>query len=280
MVSMATKVHVAGQVAKSSDCNEDYCLKRMRKSSLYGLKLDGVERPGLKFAEDISEYKQAFKLVHDEYVASKYFEASPDHPYHYSRFSFLPESSIFILKSDNVVVATLTEIFDTPESGIPMDELYKREVNRFRDKDRRVAELSAFVVGSNFRMRNVMIYLCGAMFKYSRSNSINDICIMVNPKHVKFYTKMFFFEQFGPALYYEKVSAVAVPLRVNLDNIDELLKEKYGHGDSSENLHSFFCGGTANQNMFSGLQLPLKKRLTPPNVMEFFCHPRQQALAA
>ena len=82
---------------------------RMRKSSLLQLKLEDMDRPAIKIAETLDEYKQAFKIAHDEYVRSGYITANPEHPYHFSPFSLRPDSCIFIFKYYLTVVATLTE---------------------------------------------------------------------------------------------------------------------------------------------------------------------------
>ena len=245
---------------------------RLRKSALLKLKLDGIDRPGIKVADVIEEYKQAFNLVHNEYVGCNYIAADSDHPYHYTPYSLLPETCVFVFKSYLTVVATLTEIFDTPEYGLPMDELYREELNELRGQGRTVVELSAFVTSKHFRMRNIMVYLCNAMFQYSQINNVDDICIMVNPKHTSFYTKMFLFEPFGPERFYDKVQAPAVPLRVDMHHIEKRLHEKYSRFEYEDDLYRFFCKTNTTLDMLLSETISHKKHTTPKDVLEFFVH--------
>lgn len=229
--------------------NDDlYRMRRIQKSSLIKCDLSEIEHPNIKPAEHLYEYRQAFKLVHDEYADSGYITPSPDHPFHYSIYSFLPETRVFIFQSHRKVLATLTQVFDSSGFGLPMDCLYERELDGLRQKNRLVTEISALATARPFRMRNLTVHLWRATLKHSRANSIDDICIMVNPKHVRFYTKILLFEQFGPLLFYDKVQAQAVPLRVDVNRIEERLREKYGRLDQAENLHAFFCGADSVQD--------------------------------
>jgi hypothetical protein len=72
-------------------------------------------------------------------------------------------------------------------------------------------------------------------------NEVNDICIMVNPKHVNFYKTMFLFEDFGPERFYEGVGAPAVALRMNMDDIEQQAMEKYRNIEIEGDLYAFFC---------------------------------------
>lgn len=268
--------------APESACETDtsYRVKRLRKSSLLKLNLDGIEKPCIKAAEHIDEYKQAFKLVHDEYARSGYISPSPEHPFFYSLFSFLPETRVFIFQSQNHVIGTLTQIFDTPGFGLPMDKLYKKELDALRIGGRRIAELSSFVTSTQFRMRNIMVYLCKIMFTHSHFKNVDDICIMVNPKHVNFYTKMFLFEPFGPELFYDKVQAPAVPLRIDMKYIAARVREKYANFDEEHDLFTFFFGSNHTANMLHSGAARRENMHTPREIKDFFCRPQGRSLAA
>jgi len=254
--------------------------RRIRKSPLLKLNLDGIESPSIIIAQSLDDYKQSFNLVHNEYVNCGYLQPKPQHPYHYSKHSFLPGTRVFAFKSANTVVATLTEILDSTDIGLPMDELYKNEVDSLRNQGRTVAELSAFVTSRSFRMRNIMVYLCKAMFNHSRATKVDDICIMVNPKHVAFYTKMFLFEPFGPERFFEKVHAPAVPLRIDMRHIIHRLQETYAQGVCEEDLCSFFCNTNTTLEMLLAGSNRREPRHTPQDVMAFFRHPNALAMAA
>lgn len=253
-----------------ADIEDNRRTLRLRKSSLVELKMEGIDRPSIKIAETLDEYKQAFNLTHETYVGSGYVKASPDHPYHYSAYSLLPETCLFVFKSYLTVIATLTEIFDSPALGLPMDELYKQELDSLRDRSRSVVELSSFVTSKSYRMRNIMVYLCKAMFNYSAMNNVDDICVMVNPKHVKFYTRMFLFEPFGQEKFYEKVQAPAVALRLDMDGIEERVREKYSRFEFTEDLHNFFYRTNTTLDMLLSGSISAKKTSTPEEIRDFF----------
>ena len=243
---------------------------RLRRSSLLELRMEGIDRPSIKIAETLDEYQQAFRLVHDAYASMGYIRPRTEFPYHYSTFSLLPDTCLFIFKSGLNVIATLTQIHDVPPHGLPMDKLYKKEVDKLRSSGRVVVELSSFVTLEKYRMRNIMVYLCKVMFDYSRMTKVNDICVMVNPKHVKFYTRMFLFSPFGPEKYYETVGAPAVALRVNLDDIDTRLREKYSRFEFTEDLHNFFCRTNTTRGNLSPEDICQKKCQTSKEVLEYF----------
>jgi hypothetical protein len=243
---------------------------RLRRSSLLKLDMEGLDKPSIKIAETLDEYQQAFRLVHNEYSSVGYIPPCPQHPYHYSHYSLLPETCVFLFKTNLTVVATLTEIIDTAQNGLPMDELYRKELDALRNQGRVVVELSAFVTSRTQRMRNIMVYMCNAMFNYSKINKIDDICIMVNPKHVQFYTQMFLFEPYGPERFYEKVQAPAVPLRVDMREIENRLRGAYSQYEFTEDLHLFFCRTNTTLEMLQSGSVSTSKRSTPREVLDFF----------
>lgn len=269
------------EAADSNMTTEDlYRMQRMQKSSLLESRLGGIENLNIKAAEHIEEYKQAFRLVHDEYADSGYVEPTPEHPFHYSVHSFLPETRVFIFQSRRQVLATLTQIFDTNGFGLPMDALYGKELDNLRRKNRRITELSALVTSRPFRMRNLILHLCKAMFDHSRASRVDDICIMVNPKHLRFYTKILLFEQFGPELFYEKVQAPAIPLRIDMNHIEECLQEKYGRFGRAANLHAFFCGSADASGGVGPVARAFDIRTPSRDVLSFFRCPQEHSLAA
>jgi hypothetical protein len=156
--------------------------------------------------------------------------------------TLLPETVIFVAKSYRTVISTLTEIFDTELFGLPMDELYRKELDGLRSKGRKIVELSVLVTPVDFRWMNVFMYINKIMYLYSLDRGVNDLCIAVNPKHVRFYKHIMLFEDLGPERYYPRVNAPAVALRVNMDCIKEKLKSTYDGLDFDCNLHDYLHG--------------------------------------
>jgi len=215
---------------------------RIKRSELLKARLDEIDRPAVKIAGDIDEYKQAFSLVHDTYLRMGYLSTPKPHGMLFGIHTLLPETVIFVAKSYLTVISTLTEIFDTEQFGLPMDELYRKELDGFRSKGRKIVELCALVTPANFRRMNAFMYLSKLMYQYSMDRRVNDLCIAVNPKHVPFYKHILLFEDLGPQCYYPRVNAPAVALHVNMDCINEKLKSAYGGLDFEANVHAYFHG--------------------------------------
>lgn len=213
---------------------------RLRRSAMLKAKLDEIDRPNIKFAETRDEMAQSFALVYEEYLASGYIRQPLPSKMHISIYNFLPETCIFIFRTYLTVISTLTQIFDSERFGLPMDALYRPELDALRARGRTITELSALATPRETRWCNLMTFLSKTMFEYSRLKNVNDICIMVNPKHVNFYKTMFLFNDFGPERFYEGVGAPAVALRIDMDNIEENVQEQYKNFEVDDNLHTFF----------------------------------------
>lgn len=233
---------------------------RLRRSSLLKVKLEDIDRPNIKIAETYDELSQSFSMVYTEYRSCGYIRKEHPSELHFSLYNLLPETCVFIFRSYTTVISSLTQIFDSPEFGLPMDALYKGQLDDLRKKGRKITELSALVSPKEVRWCNLMIYLSRIMFEYSMTAHVDDICIMVNPKHVKFYKTMFLFEDFGEEYFYEPVGAPAVALRINMDNILEKIEENYKNFDLDINLYNFFCKvNTPQDELNHGHTFPIRK---------------------
>ncbi len=219
---------------------------RIKRSGLTKWKLDEIDRPAIKMAETIDEYEQAFSLAHDTYLKIGYLGAPKDHGMLFSVYSLLPETVVFVAKSYLTVISALTEIFDTPLFGLPMDDLYRAELDELRAQNRKIVEFSSLITPQNLRWRNIFMYLNQVVYQYSTHCEVNDLCIMVNPKHVRFYKEILLFEDLGPERHYHKVNAPAVALRINMDNIEDRGIDTYDKLDFDCNLRAYFHRATGH----------------------------------
>ena len=213
---------------------------RLRRSAMLRAKLDEIDRPNIKIAETRDEWSQSFALVYREYLASGYIAQPHPSGMHLSVYNLLPATCVFIFRTYVTVISTLTQIFDSELFGLPMDALYRPELDALRSQGRKITELSALATPRETRWCNLMVFLSKTMFEYSMMNNIDDICIMVNPKHVNFYKTMFLFEDFGEERFYPGVGAPAVALRINMEHIEDKASEKYRDFETDDNIHEFF----------------------------------------
>jgi len=213
---------------------------RIRRSALLDAKLELLDRPSLKVAETLDEYSQAFKVLHDVYLSSGYLPHPHPSGMHYSAHHLLPKTCVFLFKTYLTVLSTMSYIPDTPKFGLPMDSLYKAELDGLRNSGRKVVELGSLATTRHRCWQNLMIFLSKAVFQYALSTGADDLCIMVNPKHVRFYNSIFLFQPFGEERHYDKVDAPAVALRVDMHGIEPALRSAYKGSDFDTDLHSFF----------------------------------------
>jgi hypothetical protein len=128
-----------------------------------------------------------------------------------------------------------------------MDVLYGKELDALRRRKRRLVELSSLATDKDARWHNVFMYLNRAMVWYAMYRNATDLCIMVNPKHVDFYKLILLFDDLGPLQYYSKVSAPAVALRLDLDDVHDKFRETYSALDFDCDVHRFFFNITTTQ---------------------------------
>jgi len=197
-----------------------------------------VEGLDIKLAENIEEMEAAFRLIHDKYVSYGYMEPL-ESGCRISKYNILPSSYTFIAFRDREIAGTLTVVTDR-ENGVPMDELYSRELDDLRIQGRRIGELSGLACAGENRREGYSIV--ADMFKYAYILSrdilgLTDFCITVNPRHRKYYERMLLFSCFGEIKPCGRVGgAPAVPLRLDLTTI-----EAYGPTVHPEVARYFFC---------------------------------------
>jgi hypothetical protein len=213
---------------------------RMKRSRFLEDRLGGIDRPAIKFAETIKEIEGAFSLCHDEYIDLKYLKKEKTHGMFFGIHSLLPDTSIFIFKSFDRVISSVTQIFDSQVFGLPMDAIYKDELDTLRTQGRKIVEFSALVTHKDMRSRNIFMHLVYILYHYSFFRGVNDWCIAVNPKHVPFYKEILLFEELGPQRYFPKVDAPAIALRNNMDTYEQRLKKIYEPMEFECDLYSFF----------------------------------------
>ena len=213
---------------------------RIKRSALLRDNLQDIDRPAIKFAETRDELEQTFSLAYREYSKSGYISEPKPSKLLFSIYNIHPETVVFIAKSYLTVISTLTLIFDSELFGLPMDVIYREELDALRSQKRKVAELSALVTPKEARWKNIFMQLCQVMYHYTFYKEVDDLCITVNPKHVRFYKTIFLFEDLGPERYYPKVNAPAVALRLNMDTVEKKLKDAYNALDFECNLYTYF----------------------------------------
>jgi hypothetical protein len=213
---------------------------RIRRSALTSANLGDIDKPAIKIAETTEELFNAFRLVYNEYQDQGYIKKSHPLAIQYNIHNFLPKTCVFIFQSFRDVVSTISYIPDSPLFGLPLDSLYREEVDALRKQGRKVVEIGSLATEKSLRGRNVVMYLYKAIIHYALMTGASDLCLTVNPKHVRFYADIMLCDQIGEEKYYPWVDAPAVLMRANFDTYAQKMLETYNSEDFETDLASFF----------------------------------------
>ncbi len=198
----------------------------------------------IKIASNVSEFEQAFKLLHDCYVGLGIMD--PENcGMRCNLYSAVPFTNVVIAKKGDNVIATLSLIQDS-EFGLPCDAQYKKENDNLRAKGKRLVEVSAMAVHKSYRKTQggsfINLFMMNYLHKFSVDFMGADYLIAtVHPHAQPFYSTLFNFKRNGRVTTYESVKgAAAVHMSLNLKTLREYMLRKYGHRKENSNLFDFF----------------------------------------
>jgi len=160
-----------------------------------------------------AEFKVCSHLVYLEYLKKQY--AIPNkNGLRLSIHQLIQHSTTMIVVFKNkYILGTITAVEDSP-LGLPMDSLFKEELNGLRKKGRHIFEATMLAmndhilnypgVPNNVRLA-VLLHLFKATFKHIRENTVMDTCAACfHPRHELFYQAMQF-KQMGELKNYSSV---------------------------------------------------------------------------
>jgi hypothetical protein len=195
-----------------------------------------------KIAQNKDEFEGACRLVHDQYVQKGYMERRKS-GMRLSLFHALPETTTFIGKKNDLLAYTLT-LFQDSALGLPMDSIYKKELDSLRAQGRKIAEVGALAAHPDIQKEDQTVLMHGnkIMHKYGRDHlGVDDLVIAINPKHQWLYEHVLLFEKIGDLTQYDYVKkAPAVAYRLNLRSAEAKYRAVYGGNPPEKNLHKFF----------------------------------------
>ncbi|MDX9788394.1 MAG: hypothetical protein RBT11_16570 [Desulfobacterales bacterium] len=195
-----------------------------------------------KIADKKEELECASRLVHDKYVRKGYMTPT-ESGLRLSLRNALPETTTFIGVKNQVVASTLT-LFQDSEMGLPMDAIYKPELDQLRSQGRKIAEVGSLASHICVAKSDQTVLMHGnkIMHSYSRDYlGVDDLVVAINPKHQWFYQHILLFEQIGELKAYDYVKkAPAVAYRLNLNMAEYHYKAAYEDKPPEKNLYRFF----------------------------------------
>lgn len=176
-----------------------------------------------RLASTIEEWISALRLVYQSYLQAGLI--SPNRymlrvtPYH-----LLPSTDVFIACEGPRVLLTMTLVRDGV-LGIPAEAVYREEIAAVRQERRvfgEVACLAAAELG-NAAALNHFIGLVRFVTQYARfTEHLDDVFIVVHPRHALFYEKVLGFQQVGSLKQYSSApNRPAVLLRLDINTLEE-----------------------------------------------------------
>jgi len=175
---------------------------RIRRSKL----LQQTENIEYKIATTTDELEQAFELVTQQYISVGMH--LKEHELRLTKYHLLPDSKVFIAikklpDNKEKVIGTLTVVVDT-SMGLPMDEIYKEQLDRIRITGVLLAEVIGLAVtpAESALQNNIVMYLFKMCFQYARFSQVHDLLCSVKQKHVAFYSEVLLFKAIGEAFPY------------------------------------------------------------------------------
>ncbi|MCM8824125.1 MAG: hypothetical protein NC822_05590 [Candidatus Omnitrophica bacterium] len=213
-----------------------------------------------RVARTHQELEKAYNLVYREYLQRGYTKPNP-HQLKLSIYNALPQTTTFVALIGEDILSTATVIPDSP-LGLPMDELYQEELNKFRSKKIRICEISMLASNSELFHKGVSLmlnskklllvfFLFKLIFDYVRDYlSFDYICITINPKHSLTYDFLLF-KELGELKSYKSVNnAPAIGKYLDLRSIEEECKKNNRH-----NLYTIFFETKTSPEQFSAKYL-------------------------
>ncbi|VAW59483.1 hypothetical protein MNBD_GAMMA11-2651 [hydrothermal vent metagenome] len=249
---------------------------RIRRSKL----LHKIQNIEYKIAITTEELEQAFELVTKQYINVGLHENNNE--LRLTRYHLLPDTKIFIaIKKNNdkteTVVGTITMIVDN-SMGLPMDELYREQLNEMRDNGLHLAEVIGLSVEpeQSALHNNITIFLYKICLQYARLTQINDLLCSVTKKHIQFYEDLLLFKPVGDLFPYSYANGQLIQgHRLNICQANREFKEVYSGMEFDADLHRFFFTETQQFNRPKG-----EGGAMTPEQMRYFIEKRTRLLSS
>ncbi|MBK6618138.1 MAG: long-chain N-acyl amino acid synthase [Nitrosomonas sp.] len=173
----------------------------------------------------VSSFKQRIKastLIKRMYATRGYQTEST------SVFSDSPNQYTFEARNDHQLLGTLTLTIDS-DSGLLADQLYKNEIDAFRNAGKNVCEVSKLAFTPNTSSKQIFAALFHIAYLYARFlHGVEAAFIEINPRHVRFYKSTLGFNQIGDQRTCPRVDAPAILLGLDLNHMKDQIAQRAG----------------------------------------------------
>lgn len=154
---------------------------------------------------------------------------------------FSHSQTSFEAYNEQDLIGTLTLGLDS-KKGLLAEELYRQEIDNFRERGRKLCELSKLAIDPLYSSKELLAslfnlaYICGRII-----HKATDFIIEINPRHAGYYRRVLGFDQIGEVRTCQRVNAPAVLLHLDLDYVDVQVSRLAGLREQGErSLYSHF----------------------------------------
>lgn len=208
-------------------------------------------RLSVQIARTQEDLEAAYALLHRSYVAAGLSDENP-WGVRLNVFSFLPETTVVVVKFEGEVIGTVSLIRDS-RLGLLTDSHFLAENNVLRSEKARLVEVSALAVDRQFRQHGhaISFLMMKYIYWYARfwMHGTHFVCCVAN-RAGDFYRSLFSFTQIGGSVNYSAVnSATGIYMQMPLsaehaDNFVRLYSRK------RDSMSSFFLYTIDNRFLY------------------------------
>ncbi|OGQ91500.1 MAG: hypothetical protein A2464_08245 [Deltaproteobacteria bacterium RIFOXYC2_FULL_48_10] len=193
------------------------------------------------------DYLASFNLVYRVFVRTGFTQPGPT-PFRLAPQHCNENSRIFIgfhtEGNEEKLIYSISVFPDSIENGLPMDMVFKKELDMLRSQGRFLVEAGHLAADPYYKMNNMTIPMLGnkIMHQYaSRHLHADDIVITIHPKYRWIYEDFLLFEKIGEIEAYDYANGnPALAMRLDLRKAENKYRKAYKNVSSRNNLYHFF----------------------------------------
>jgi N-acyl amino acid synthase FeeM len=181
-------------------------------------------------AQSVEHVVEAWKLVYHAYYRTGLVPRNP-FALHTHRHAASPGTTVITGQLHGLTICSISAYIDSPEAGLPLDSVYRDQLDTLRNRGCRLIEIGLFADRRDHisRQIGVLLELMRYACYYGVINGATDGIIGVHPHHAKFYTRLLGFETIGEEKSYAALSDHPVVL-LRLDWTGQLAAAKLPRG--------------------------------------------------
>ena len=164
-----------------------------------------IDNVTYKVAECREGREAAFRLLYEAYNRAGLMEAN-EYEMRVTPYHLLATTDVFVAIHQGEVICTLSLIGDG-DLGIPMESIYAKEVSQLRDQQICFGEVSCLADRREYvaDFLPVFVNLSALVIQHARHNNMDQLLIVVHPRHERFYGRLLGFERIGNERSYPSV---------------------------------------------------------------------------